>query len=220
MNLEECLNARRSIRAFTSTPVPDETLRTVFSLAQKAASNCNTQPWKSYVVSGQKCDQLRQALFNTASANTAPNPDFCTIPTFHDQYKTRQFECAMAMYGTMGITRENKAGRWDAMLRNYEFFDAPHVVFIVMPKAFNINCAVDVGAYLQTLMLAMTAHGLSSCAQGALAQYPDVVREYVDIPAEEGILVGVSFGYEKADVPVNNTVTSRAAVDEVVRFCQ
>ena len=218
LNFEQCLRQRKSVRAFTSTPVSTEVLRSVFEMAQKASSNCNTQPWSAYVVSGQKCDGLRRAMYQAASSDTPPKPDFCEIPQFHDVYKSRQFECALAMYGAMDITREDKAGRRQAMLRNFEFFDAPHAVFLTMPTALNINSVLDVGSYLQILMLAMTAHGIGSCAQGALALYPDLVREHITIPSEEGVLVGVSFGYERKDARVNTTRTTRASIDEVVHF--
>jgi nitroreductase len=198
--------------------VPEKTLRAIFELAQKAASNCNTQPWKSYVVSGNSCDALRKDLYQAASEDTPPNPYFGSIPVFHDEYKERQFECALAMYGSMGITREDKSGRRHAMLRNFQLFDAPHAVFITMPTNVNINSAIDVGSYMQSLMLVMTANGIASCAQGALALYPDIVRKYADIPHEEGVLVGISFGYEQIGAPVNKTITTRAGIDEVVHF--
>ena len=72
--------------------------------------------------------------------------------------------------------------------------------------------------YLQTLMLIMHAHGIGSCAQGALAYYPEPVKAALNIPEEIGILVGLSFGYEDEQVPANKTRTPRADLLDAVSF--
>ena len=76
----------------------------------------------------------------------------------------------------MGVARGDRVGRMKAMLRNFEFFDAPHVAYVCMAQSFGIGVALDVGMYVQTLMLAMQSRGISSCAQAALRAFPDVVR--------------------------------------------
>jgi nitroreductase len=67
-------------------------------------------------------------------------------------------------------------------------------------------------------MLAMTANGLASCAQGTMRNYPDLVREVFDLPPEMKVLYGLSFGYEDTNMSVNKAVTDRASVAENVRF--
>ena len=105
-----------------------------------------------------------------------------------------------------------------AMMRNFEFFDAPHVAFICMPKSFGVVNALDIVIYLQTLTLVMQSHGVASCAQGALDFYPDPIKEMLAIPEEQGIVVGLSFGYEDKFHPANKTRTSRANLDDSVVF--
>ena len=72
--------------------------------------------------------------------------------------------------------------------------------------------------YAQTLMLAMTTYGISSCSQGTLRNYPDFVRETFGLPSEIKILYGISFGYEDPQVPANATRTERAPLEETVQF--
>ena len=216
--LEKILQKRRSIRAFLPDPVPKETLQAIFELAQKAPSNCNVQPWQAFVASGKHCNSLRDTLLAMASNNITPNPDFGMAPDYAADYRKRQIDCAFTLYDTIGIKREDRPGRFKAMLRNFEFFDAPHVVFLAMPKSFGVLNALDVGIYLQTLMLSMSHFGVSSCAQGALGLYPDKVRELLNIDDDMAILVGVSFGYERTDSPVNTAITNRAPLDEIVTF--
>ena len=118
----------------------------------------------------------------------------------------------------MSIEWEDQPGRAAAARRNFEFFDAPHVAFIAMDEVFGMQSAADVGMFSQTLMLAMTAHGVSSCAQGTLRNYPDLVRETFGIEPETKILFGVSFGYEAEGVPANEARTERATISEFAQF--
>lgn len=197
------------MRGFTSDLIPAETLSAIFEMAQKSPSNCNTQPWLTYVASGEKCRTLSDQICELAKSGKGMEPAFGYFQTPENPYRKRQVECAVELYGNMGIARDDKMGRMMAMLRNYEFFDAPHVAFIGMPKGFGVINALDVGIYLQTLMLAMTAHGVSSCAQGALAYYPGPVREAFGFGDEVSLVAGISFGYEDVSVPANKTRTTR-----------
>ena len=91
---------------------------------------------------------------------------------------------------------DDRVGRLTGILRNFEFFDAPHVAYVCMAKSFGIGVALDVGMYVQTLMLAMQSRGIASCAQAALRAFPELAAEHLGIPDDEQILCGLSFGYE------------------------
>ena len=52
-----------------------------------------------------------------------------------------------ALYGALGIAREDKRARQMAMLRNWQFFGAPHVAIFTMDKYLDIMGAVDMGIY-------------------------------------------------------------------------
>jgi nitroreductase len=103
-------------------------------------------------------------------------------------------------------------------MRNFSFFDAPHVAFLFLPEPFGLREAADLGMYAQTLMLAMTAHGLGSCPQTSLGYQTELVREILDIDATNKLLFGISFGYPETDAPVNRCATDRASVADAVIF--
>lgn len=218
MSLEQALHTRRSVRGFLDTPVPRETLDAVFALAQLTPSNCNIQPWRALVASGSVRDTLRARMVEKAGNGVMINPDFEAMPTFEGDYRRRQVDCAVELYNNMGIARDDKAGRTRAVLRNFELFDAPHVVFIGMDRRFGVTVALDVGMYIQSLMLAMTAFGIGSCAQGSMRYYPDDVRELFDEPDSTAILCGISFGYEDVAVPANRTRIGRDPLAASVVF--
>ena len=87
-----------------------------------------------------------------------------------------------------------------------------------MRKDFGSSIAIDVGIYVQTLMLAMKAYGVSSCAQAALRDYPDIVRKELDVPKNINILLGISFGYIDKKVKANKVLVGRSSSDENVKF--
>ncbi|ASP39929.1 nitroreductase [Bacterioplanes sanyensis] len=218
MSLSELLQQRYSVRAFKADPIDPDTLQQVFELAQQAPSNCNVQPWQTYVVSGQQKDQLKNALIATVMKQQTPNPEFNWKVAYEGIHRERQFGSANALYGAMGIERDDKMKRNMAMLRNWAFFDAPHVAFFTMDKYLDIMGAVDIGIYAQTLALLLQERGISCCMQGALGQFPQPVKELLEIPEQQGILFGMSFGYEDTDADVNRARTDRSELSQSVQF--
>ena len=218
MSITAMLEKRYSARAYLGTPVPQELLDTIFEKTQLAPSNCNVQPWQTYVVSGKKKDALKDDLITAVMSITPPNPDFNWLPKYEGIHRDRQFGSANALYSSLDIAREDKRGRQLAMIRNWSFFDAPHVAFFTMDKYLDIMGAVDLGIYAQTLSLILTEHGISSCMQGALGQFPDPVKKALNLPEHRGILFGMSFGYADENAPVNSTRTDREDVANAVSF--
>jgi hypothetical protein len=118
----------------------------------------------------------------------------------------------------MGIARDDRAARAQAMLRNFGFFGAPHAAFVFLPEPFGIREAVDCGIYAQTLMLLLTAHGLASCPQAALSFHPRIVREVLGVPEAHKLLLGIAFGHEDPAAPANACRVPRAGLAEAVTF--
>lgn len=218
MDVDVAIQTRRSVRGFTSQPVTSETMQHVFELAQRSPSNCNIQAWRIFVASGAARDRLRAAMIEQAMLGTPPNSDFDYPNRFDEPFRKHQIACAVTLFNEMGIGRDDKSGRNRALLRNFELFDAPHVAFLGMNKQFKEPVALDLGIYLQTLMLAMTAHGIACCPQGSMRSYPDIVRREFGISPDIGILVGLSFGYEDRTVPANRTRIDRSPLGENVVF--
>ncbi|AUM14978.1 oxidoreductase [Ketobacter alkanivorans] len=218
MSLADAIEQRRSVRGYLDKEVPQDTLESIFTLAQRAPSNCNIQPWKVYVASGQLKNSIRAKMVEQVMQGVPFNSDYDYPDTFAGEYRKRQVDCAVELYGNMGIERGDKEGRMRAHLRNFEMFDAPHVVFVGMDKVFGASVAIDVGMYMQTLMLSMTAHGVACCPQGTMRYYPDIVREAFDIGDDINILLGISFGFEDASIPANKTWIDREPIDQSVQF--
>jgi hypothetical protein len=214
----DAIRARRSVRGFLPREVPEATLREILSLAQLAPSNCNTQPWIVHVVSGARCEALRQRLTQAGMDPNQHQPDYPYDGKYAGIYRERQYDAAARLYGAMGIAREDKVGRGRAGLRNYAFFGAPHAAFCFLPEPFGVREAVDCGMWAQTLMLLLTAYGLASCPQAALSFHPSIVREALGVAPTDRLLFGISFGYEDAADKTNDCRVGRAELDRAVTF--
>ncbi len=214
---DEIVAARHSLRAFLPQAVEPDILATIFAVAQRAPSNCNSQPWITHVVSGAKLEILRSEMPQRFVAGNI-SMDFPYEGVYHGVYKERQYGAAQALYSAVKLAREDKAGRNVQFMRNFTFFDAPHVAFLFLPEPFGLREAADLGMYAQTLMLTLTAHGLGSCPQTALSFQAGFVREQLGLDASNKLLFGLSFGYPNWDAPANTCWTDRATGTDAVTF--
>lgn len=195
-----------------------ELIEEVFNIARWSASGTNTQPWHVAVVSGEARDRLRDQLCELFDNGVPQERGFPGAPRMESPYIDRRRACGFGYYETMGVTREDKEGRTRIARKNFEFFDAPHVAFFSMPRTFQFPQAVDMGIFLQAVMLVMVEKGLGCIAQGSLAGYPGPVKEIGAIPEDNEILFGLSFGYTDEDAHINTVRMDRAPLDAIASF--
>jgi nitroreductase len=214
---DEIVNSRRSLRAFLPRAADTQTLEQIFEVCQRAPSNCNTQPWIVHVASGESLEKLRSQMSERFLAGDL-SMDFPYDGKYEGVYKERQHGSAQALYDAVNVTRDDKAGRHQQFMRNFTFFDAPHVAFMFLPEPFGLREAADLGMYAQTLMLTLTAHGLGSCPQTALSFQANFIRESLGIDSSNKLVFGISFGYPDPDAPANTCLTDRADLADTVTF--
>ncbi|MFD9892694.1 nitroreductase [Amycolatopsis sp. NPDC059027] len=214
---EKLIRGRRAVRSFRPDPVPDETVRAIFSLAGAAPSNSNTQPWRAEVVSGAARDRLSDALL-AAHKHRRLSVDFpYQDALYNDVHQLRRKGFGEAMYGALGIGRDDREAREAYDAESLRFYGAPHVALVFAPSNADARMTADIGMYGQTLLLAMTAYGVASCPQGLLGFYGDTIRESLGI-RDGKVLFGVSFGYPVESAPVNQLKLTRADLGETTRF--
>lgn len=217
MNLEESISTRRSVRAFLPREVPREVLVRIFGQAQRAPSWCNIQPWRVFLASGSRREALTHALLDAVKAQP-PQPDVPFPGDYPEPYASHRKACGRALYEAMGVERQDTKGREHAWHRNFVAFDAPHVAIVGIDRRFDLYAALDVGCWLQTLLLLASAQGVATCAQASLSLYPSIARSLLDIPAEIKILFGVGLGYEDLAAPANQCRTAREPLASNVAF--
>ena len=157
---------------------------------------------------------LSQAMSAAYRAGSAEAEDYSYFPDpMPGHLRRRQVSAARALYDSIGIARDDRAGRDQQFERNFRFFDAPMALVVTIERGLGSGSFMDLGMALYGLLLAAQSRGLASCAIGALASYPGLVRSHVGLAADSHIVCGVAIGFADAAAVVNQTRTSRIDVD-------
>lgn len=216
MDVLEALKTRISCRAFLDKPVPEATVRAILEGAQWAPSGGNLQPWHVYAVTGARLKEFLAII--EEKQKTTPfgeGSEYDIYPKdLKDPYKARRFKCGEDMYATIGVARENKAGRLMQFARNFRFFDAPVALFFAIDRQMGIDQWADLGMFVQSVMLVARQHGLHTCAQEAWAIWHKTVSEFVGMPPELMLFCGMGLGYMDEAAPINRLRTDRAPLEE------
>ncbi len=212
-DLEDAIHQRCSTRKFLpDKPVPRELVDEALELAIRAPSNSNIQPWQAVFATGAARDRLVKALLAAAQMS---EPQIPALPT---QFEHHRFEVGAAVFGALGISRDDAEARRAVVLRNWEFFGAPLVGVVCVHRDLDHVDSMSVGMFLQTLILALTARGLGTCTQVSIAGYPEVVHDQLGIPDDLRVLCGLAIGYPDRDFPVNSLRTPRNPLGDNVVF--
>lgn len=220
ISVHDAVLGRRSIRSFVDKVVDLAIVEKVLEEAAQAPSGMNMQPWRVHIVTGETKDQLSKAARDAAGAdNFSLEYDYVPNP-LSEPYKTRRKKVGYDLYEKYGIARDDFAARKEAMLRNYDFFGAPVGLFFVLEEAMAQGSWLDMGMYMQNVMLLARGYGLETCPQQAWCDVGAVVHEVLGIPKGDILLSGMAIGYADIEAPANSLVTERAGVDEFVTWHQ
>jgi nitroreductase len=218
--VERVLTHRRSCRGYLPDEVPRDVIEQVLAAAQHTASWCNTQPWQLHIVSGESRDALSKAAVEhvvSTLGQSAPS-DFPFPAAYSGVYGQRRKEVGWQLYEAVGVVRGDRDGSAMQMLRNFEFFGAPHVAIVTTDADLGVYGAIDCGLYVNSFMLAAEALGLGTCAQAAIGQVAPAVREFLDLPDDRRIVCGIAFGHPDPDHASARFTSRRAPITDAVTF--
>lgn len=215
--LEAAWAERRSMRAFRPEPIERAVLTRLFEAAQHAPSWCNVQPWRVSLTEPPVTGVLAGEL-QAAARSGFPHPEVAFPIEYPSPYREHRIACGAALYRSMGIAREDKAGRYDAWLRNYALFDAPHVAVVACDRRLGPYAYVDVGVWLGYVLTAAAALGIDTCPMASVAAYPEALRARLPIAETDVILFGLVLGHADVTAPANETRTTREPAAANVTF--
>ncbi|HEY2446729.1 MAG TPA: nitroreductase [Rhizomicrobium sp.] len=220
MKVSEAVQSRLSVRAFLDKPVPAIVLREVLEIAARAPSGGNLQPWRLHVLSGEALARFRAVMRDRLARDPSPDPlEYHVYPEhLWEPYRTQRFRVGEMMYDLLGIPRTDKTARLRSFARNYDFFGAPIGLFCLIDRGMGPPQWSDLGMYLQTAMLLLREHGLSSCPQECWSHYNHVVRDFLGTPDDLMLFCGMAIGYADENAPVNGLQSERKALDEFASF--
>ena len=215
MDVSQAVARRKSVRQFTADPVNDELLRGLLELAARAPSGGNVQPWRIYVVNGDSMTRFRDFI---ADQPIEPGEYDIYPADLWEPYRTNRFALGEQMYATLGIGREDKAGRFEQFAKNGDFFGAPAALFCFIDRGMGRPQWSDLGMFLQTFMLLAQEAGLDTCPQEYWSVRHRAVTEFVGAPDSEMLFCGMAIGHADPDAPINTLESERMPLDDWATF--
>lgn len=219
MDVLDAIENRRCIRAFLKNPVSTDLIHAILETARFAPSGVNSQPWEVVVVSGEYQQKIGEAIIRARENQIPENPDYHYYPSeWHEPYKSRRKTCGLLLYSSINIHITETEKRKIAWYRNYRFFDAPVGLLFFVDQRLEKGSWVDMGMFIQNIMLSARGYGLETCPQAAFAEYPDLVREIVNVKKTKALICGMALGYADYEAPINQYRTPREPVGSFTQF--
>jgi len=219
MDVLDAIRDRHSTRAYLDRPVSRDTVEAILDAARHAPSGVNTQPWQVAVVTGASKEKISTALLAARQNREPERPDYPYYPKeWVEPYKGRRKASGLQLYAALQISRDDIGARLKAWNNNYSFFGAPVGLLFFIDRMLSQGSWIDMGMFIQNVMLAARAHGLETCPQASLAEYPDLVRGILGVPDDRAMVCGMALGYADVAQPVNRYRTAREAVSAFTQW--
>ena len=215
--ISKIVSERSSKRNFLPNAINIEIVKDIIRDASRAPSGTNTQPWKVTCVTGETKKNLTNAVLEAAKIGNA-KLEYQYMPSkLKEPYISRKRAVGYALYELYGVKRDDYPARKAAGLRNFEFFGAPVGLFFRMDRELLYGSWLDVGMFMQNVMILARGKGLETCPQQAWCEFGPIVHKVLNIPDDEIIISGMSMGYA-ADAPENTLVSERVPLDDFTTF--
>jgi nitroreductase len=219
--VDDAIRSRKSVRAFLPTPIARSTVEELLTVASRSASGSNIQPWRIRVIAGETKNRLTAAILD-AVARDGFEPyqrEWNYYPVnWREPFLGRRRKIGWDMYSLLGVAKGDFEGTQAARLRNYEFFGAPIGMIFTLDEDLEIGSWLDLGIFLDAVMIAARGRGLHTCPQAAFADFHRIIRPQLNIPENQIIVCGMALGHIDPDAPVNALVTERAPIGDFATF--
>lgn len=213
--LSDIVSKRYSCRGYLEKEVSQLDIEEIVTVAGRAPTWCNAQPWKVIVTRPPTTQAFAKDLMKEA-ATTDMVPDFPWPTSYSGIYRERRQVCGYQLYEAVGIDREDRIARNKQMMENFRFFGAPHVAIITSDRELGPYGAMDCGGFISLFTVAAQAKGIATVVQASVTGYAPFIRNYFDIPKSRLIQTAISFGYADPKHPANSFRTDRASIPDVV----
>ncbi len=224
--VDKAILSRSSIRSFTAQPVARDVVAELLTVASRAPSGTNTQPWKVYVLQGTSRTELADkvcAVHDAIRANPSLAAEYQEEYDYYPQqwvspYIDRRRENGWSLYGLLGIGKADKDKMHAQHQRNYRFFDAPVGLMFTMDRVMGRGSLVDYGMFLQNIMVAARGRGLDTCPQAAWNSFAKIILPHIGATPNEILVCGMALGYADQMALVNTLTTPRVPVDQFTNW--
>ena len=220
MDTIECIKTRMSIRKFMPDPVPKDTLIDVINTAKHSPSYKNSQPWEAIILSGEKKQALSNILVDLIEKGTKPCPDIPEPQSWPEKEQARITSLMQKRAAATGIDFSDPAIIKKSKEINFNFYGAPHAIYLYQDKSLTPWSIFDIGLFAQTLMLAAHASGLGTVPQAFATDYAQDIKKFLEIPDTKKLILGISIGYPDKEAAEKAIKTDRDNMENFVKWVE
>ena len=218
--VDEVIKRRFANRAFTDDPVTRRTVEEILEVARFAPSGANIQPWRVYVLGGAEKAKVSRALLQT---HHEARDQYVSEYRYYaselpEPYLSRRDQFGRLFYGSLGIAQADLVARAGQTSKNYGFFGAPVGLIIAIDRRLQVGSWLDLGMFVQNVMIAAGARGLHSCPQETFSKYHAVLRKHLPIPDVEIVVCGMSIGIAEEASASAGSLMPKVPVNEFAKF--
>ena len=221
MNVKEAFISRRSVRRFLPDPIPKDKIKNILECSAFAPSGHNIQPWHVYVVEGKKKEAITNSILESIENGSAKNfkQEFDYYPTeWFEPFISRRRAVGFELYKLLNIKRDDFEARDKQMQENFHFFGAPLGMFITMDIRLAEGTFIDLGMFIQSILVGARGEGLHTCGQVAFTKFHTILSKELEFDENEMLVCGVSMGYEDEDAPENKLRVEKLKHDQFSTF--
>ena len=221
MNVKEAFISRRSVRRFLPDPIPKDKIKNILECSAFAPSGHNIQPWHVYVVEGEKKQAITNSILESIENGSAKNfkQEFDYYPTeWYEPYISRRRAVGFELYKLLGIAKDDYEARNKQMQENFHFFGAPVGMFITMDRRLAEGTFIDLGMFIQSILVGARGEGLHTCGQVAFTKFHTILSKELEFDENEMLVCGVSMGYEDESAPENKLRVEKLKHDQFSTF--
>ncbi len=184
MDVLEAIRRRASTRAYLDKPVDRATIESILEAARWAPSGTNAQPWQVVVVTGETKRKVERGAAGGTPGRPPGKSRLFLLP--ETLGRTLQVAAHRLRAGALpgNENRARRQGRAPQGLEQQLFLSSARRwgCCSFSTAALEKGSWVDMGMFIENVMLAALGIGLATCPQAAIAEYPDIVRRLVNVP--------------------------------------
>ncbi|MFJ3525335.1 nitroreductase [Pseudomonas sp. NPDC090203] len=214
--VEQIMVSRFANRFYSSRDVAIADLTAILHAARHAGTGANVQPWRVYVTTGTAKAALTDAIIDAHRQRPSQHSseyDYFPDP-LPEPYASRRREFGSVFYGSLGIAPGDLASRSAQTERNCRFFDAPVGLVFTIDRRLEKGSWLDLGMFIQNVMLAAKSRGLDTCTQEFLARYQAVFRTCLPLASEELVVCGMALGFGDPEWAKRRPQMPKASIKE------
>ncbi|MDO8568040.1 MAG: nitroreductase [Dehalococcoidales bacterium] len=227
MDVLEAIRNRRSSRRYKPDPVPRKVLEEILETCRWAPSSSNTQPWQFAILGGKVIETVKARLSEKVEAEwdrdllkfKELHPDI-PYSNLRDPYRQRSVETRNKIDswqfppGTPDLDKKRK----QYLLQGGRFYDAPNAIILYTEKYLLPKAILDIGLMAQSIALAAHSRGLGTCLMAMPLNWPELIREMLDIPDDKAMGLVVAIGYPDTQAKVNTTERVRESLGNIAHW--